>query len=120
MKPSASGFTPIQFVIKAKKGSRKTAYNCEMIAAQGIVVKTLLGNTVMQIRLPDNSHTSMGKILHPAGPTLYKVYFKFIVVLKLRLKICKEKRLKKQLLRAKYGNEILKEILNFMRRKKDS
>ncbi|VDK86894.1 unnamed protein product [Litomosoides sigmodontis] len=73
LKPSASGFTPIQFVIKAKKGSRKTAYNCEMIAAQGIVVKTVLGKTVMQIRLPDSSQTSMGKILHPAGSTLYKV-----------------------------------------------
>lgn len=48
-----------------------------MIAAQGIVVRTLRGNTVMEIRLPDNSQNSIGKILHPAGSTLYKVYLTF-------------------------------------------
>lgn len=73
MKPSASGFAPIHFVIKTKKGIRQTVYSCEMIAAQGVVVKTLRGSTVMEIRLPDNSQNSMGKILHPAGSTLYKV-----------------------------------------------
>ncbi|KAL3985592.1 hypothetical protein ACH3XW_39230 [Acanthocheilonema viteae] len=73
VKPSASGFAPIHLVIKAKKGSRQTVYNCEMIAAQGIIVKTLRGNTVMEIRLPDSSQNSVGKILHPAGSTLYKV-----------------------------------------------
>ncbi|VDM15804.1 unnamed protein product [Wuchereria bancrofti] len=73
LKPSVSRFTPIHLVVKAKKGNRQTVYNCEMIAAQGVVVKTLQGNTVMEIRLPDNSQNSMGKILHPAGSTLYKV-----------------------------------------------
>ncbi|KAK6109093.1 hypothetical protein QQG55_34620 [Brugia pahangi] len=73
LKPSASRFTPIHLIVKAKKGNRQIVYNCEMIAAQGVVVKTLQGNTVMEIRLPDNSQNSMGKILHPAGSTLYKV-----------------------------------------------
>ncbi|OZC06974.1 hypothetical protein X798_06019 [Onchocerca flexuosa] len=73
LKPSASNFTSIHLVIKDKKGNRQIAYNCEMIAAQGVVVKTLRGNTVMEIRLPDNSQNSIGKILHPAGSTLYKV-----------------------------------------------
>uniref|UniRef100_A0A915PRN3 Phospholipid scramblase n=1 Tax=Setaria digitata TaxID=48799 RepID=A0A915PRN3_9BILA len=73
VKPSASDFTPIHLVIKDKKGSRQTVFNCEMIAAQGIVVRTLRGNAVMEIRLPDNSQNSIGKILHPAGSTLYKV-----------------------------------------------
>lgn len=72
-KPCTSGSTPIHLVIKAKKGGRQTIYNCEMIAAQGVLVKTLRGNTVMEIRLPDHSQNSMGKILHPAGSTLYKV-----------------------------------------------
>ncbi|VDN17005.1 unnamed protein product [Gongylonema pulchrum] len=75
VKPSPSGFAPVQFVIKDKKGSRRTVYNCEMVAAQGIVVRTLRGNPVMEVRLPDSSQNSMGKILHPVGSTLYKVEY---------------------------------------------
>ncbi|VDM99625.1 unnamed protein product [Thelazia callipaeda] len=71
--PSGSNFTQIKFVIKDKRGIRQTVYNGEMIASQGIVVKTLRGHPVMEIRLPDNSQNSLGKILHPVGSTLYKV-----------------------------------------------
>lgn len=74
-KPSPSRFTPVRFVIKDKRGSRRTVFNCEMIAGQGIVVRTLRGYPVMEIRLPDSSQNSMGKILHPVGSTLYKVLF---------------------------------------------
>lgn len=74
-KPSASGFAPVRFVIKDKKGIRRTVYNCEMLATQGIVVRTLRGNPVMEVRLPDNSQNSMGKILHPIGSTLYKIEY---------------------------------------------
>lgn len=74
-KPSPSRFTPVRFVIKDKRGSRRTVFNCEMIAGQGIVVRTLRGYPVMEIRLPDNSQNSMGKILHPVGSTLYKIEY---------------------------------------------
>lgn len=71
--PSASYFKPVHFEVIAKRTAGGTFFVGELVAGQGIVLKTAKGKIAMDIRLPENSRTYMGKILHPAGATLYKV-----------------------------------------------
>uniref|UniRef100_A0A0N5AKP7 Movement protein n=1 Tax=Syphacia muris TaxID=451379 RepID=A0A0N5AKP7_9BILA len=71
--PSPSDFKPVHFEVCAKGVSGGKFFDGELVAGQGILLKTARGKVAMDIRLPDNSRSYMGKILHPAGATLYKV-----------------------------------------------
>lgn len=63
----------MHFEVNAKGSTCGKLFAGELVDGQGILLRTTRGKAVMDVRLPENSRTHMGKILHPAGATLYKV-----------------------------------------------
>lgn len=72
---SPSDSIPIVFTVREKQRDNRILFNAELIAGLGLTVKTSRGKTIMDLRLLGNSCKCMGKILHPAGATVYKVSY---------------------------------------------
>uniref|UniRef100_A0A914XJ72 Uncharacterized protein n=1 Tax=Plectus sambesii TaxID=2011161 RepID=A0A914XJ72_9BILA len=68
-------FAPINFLIRNEKSGKRTVMNAELICNQGFRVQQQgSGQDVMMVTLPSHSSDSIGKIVHPSGATIYKVY----------------------------------------------
>ncbi|KAH7730356.1 hypothetical protein AAVH_01404 [Aphelenchoides avenae] len=61
------------FLIRNEENRKQTVMVAEVQSGYGVSVKTAAGKAVMVVRPPDNDPTSLGKIMHPAPATIYKV-----------------------------------------------
>jgi len=67
-----SGFTPITFLIRNERNRKQTIMTADLVNGQGFIVRNAGAQNVMDVKMPNHS-SALGKILHPAGATLYKI-----------------------------------------------
>uniref|UniRef100_A0A914WTR7 Uncharacterized protein n=1 Tax=Plectus sambesii TaxID=2011161 RepID=A0A914WTR7_9BILA len=65
-------FSPITFLIRDEQDKKRTVMTARLICSRGFVVQAN-GKDVMEVGIPNNSTTSLGKIVHPTGATIFKV-----------------------------------------------
>ncbi|KAI6190217.1 hypothetical protein M3Y97_00092800 [Aphelenchoides bicaudatus] len=66
-------FNTITFIVRNEDNHKQTLLEVDMESAKGLTVKNTQGKPIMVIKLPNNDPTSLGKLMHPAPATLYKV-----------------------------------------------
>uniref|UniRef100_A0A914DY93 Uncharacterized protein n=1 Tax=Acrobeloides nanus TaxID=290746 RepID=A0A914DY93_9BILA len=67
-----TNFQSITFLIRNEENRKQTLMIAELQSGIGIFIKTAAGKPIMTVRTP-NSSDSLGKIMHPAQATLYKI-----------------------------------------------
>jgi hypothetical protein len=66
-------FNTIGFIVRDENNRKQTLLEVELESGKGLTVKNNQGKPVMVVKLPNNDPTSLGKLMHPAPATLYKV-----------------------------------------------
>ncbi|OZC05673.1 hypothetical protein X798_07353 [Onchocerca flexuosa] len=63
----------IRFLIRDERRNKKTIMSANLISGHGFEVKNATGARVMDIKISNNTVSSIGKIVHPLSTTIYKV-----------------------------------------------
>lgn len=66
-------FNSIFFVVRDEANHKKTLMECELESGKGLTLRNNQNKPLMVIKLPNNDPTALGKLMHPAPATLFKV-----------------------------------------------
>jgi hypothetical protein len=66
-------FTTISFLVRNEGNHKQTVMEADLESGKGLTLKNGQGKPIMVIKLPNNDPTSLGKLMHPAPATLFKV-----------------------------------------------
>ncbi|VDK83268.1 unnamed protein product [Onchocerca ochengi] len=73
----------IRFLIRDERRNKKTIMSANLISGHGFEVKNATGARVMDIKLSNNTVSSIGKIVHPLSTTIYKITLSMYPILKM-------------------------------------
>lgn len=65
-------FSPITFLVRDEEDGKRTVMIARLVCGRGFVVQ-VNGKDVMEVAIPTKSASSLGKIAHPTGATIFKV-----------------------------------------------
>lgn len=80
-----TNFQSITFLIRNEENRKQTLMVAELQSGLGINIKTNVGKPIMTVRTPNNAGFSLGKIMHPAQATLYKVELYYVETRKIQI-----------------------------------
>ncbi|KHN82875.1 hypothetical protein Tcan_11664 [Toxocara canis] len=63
----------IKFLVRNEKTHKGAFVFAELISGRGFVVRNSAGGHIMDVKLPNNIGSALGKVVHPSQATLYKV-----------------------------------------------
>lgn len=66
-------FNTISFVIRDENNRKQVLMEVDMESGKGLTLKNNQGKPMMVLKLPNNDPAVLGKLMHPAPATLYKV-----------------------------------------------
>jgi hypothetical protein len=66
-------FNTISFVVRDETNHKKVLMEADLEYGKGITLKNSQGKHIMVIKLSNNDATVLGKLMHPAPATLFKV-----------------------------------------------
>lgn len=66
-------FNTITFLVRNENNRKVTMMEADLESGRGITLKNGQGKPIMVIKLPNNDATALGKLMHPALATLYKI-----------------------------------------------
>jgi hypothetical protein len=72
-------FSPISYLIRDERHRKRTIMTADLMCNRGFVVKCG-DKCVMELKMPNRSMNSIGKICHPFGATIYKVSTKITYI----------------------------------------
>jgi len=66
-------FNTITFIIRDENNHKQVIMEADLESGKGLTLKNNQGKPIMVIKLRSNDATSLGKLMHPAPATLFKV-----------------------------------------------